>query len=238
MTDSNGMFTISGSLPKSVVVQFSASGYETKLVNLICCDQITVTLEPDLHDLNEVIITAQSKDLNGSKTQKTDYLSLKKMGILGPLNIMASIEQLEGVQLASYGPLNAKPVIRGMQGMRVVTFLNGMRVENQQWGADHGLGISQVDIGSAEVIKGPMSLIYAGDATGGLIYLKDAPFAPQNTYSIDLNTQFETTSLGTQNALVYKMSGKNTPPIDRDPRLEGRYFYQGGSFLPAYPLIH
>ena len=79
MTDSNGMFTISGSLPKSVVVQFSASGYETKLVNLICCDQITVTLEPDLHDLNEVIITAQSKDLNGSKTQKTDYLSLKKI---------------------------------------------------------------------------------------------------------------------------------------------------------------
>ena len=71
--DSNGLFNISGSLPKSVVVQFSASGYETKLVNLICCDQITVTLEPDLHDLNEVIITAQSKDLNGSKTQKTDY---------------------------------------------------------------------------------------------------------------------------------------------------------------------
>tara|TARA_Y100000385_G_scaffold187873_1_gene194212 strand:- start:158 stop:2398 length:2241 start_codon:yes stop_codon:yes gene_type:complete len=206
--DSNGLFNISGSLPKSVVVQFSASGYETKLVNLICCDQITVTLEPDLHDLNEVIITAQSKDLNGSKTQKTDYLSLKKMGILAPLNIMASIEQLEGVQLASYGPLNAKPVIRGMQGMRVVTFLNGMRVENQQWGADHGLGISQVDVGSAEVIKGPMSLIYAGDATGGLIYLKDAPFAPQNSYSVDLTSQFETASLGTQNALVYKTSGK------------------------------
>ena len=138
--DSNGVFTISGILPNSVIVQLTAKGYETKVVKLICCDQITLTLEPDLHDLNEVLITAQSKELNGSKTQKTDYLSLKKMGILGPLNLMASLEQLEGVQLASYGPLNAKPVIRGMQGMRVVTFLNGMRVENQQWGADHGLG--------------------------------------------------------------------------------------------------
>ena len=206
--DSNGRFTLSGTLPSSVIVQLTAKGYETKVVKLICCDQITLTLEPDLHDLNEVLITAQSKELNGSKTQKTDYLSLKKMGILGPLNLMASLEQLEGVQLASYGPLNAKPVIRGMQGMRVVTFLNGMRVENQQWGADHGLGISQVDIGSAEVIKGPMSLIYAGDATGGLIYLKDAPFAPQNSYSIDVSSQFETTSLGTQNALVYKVSGE------------------------------
>ena len=207
-TDINGFFNMPGVLPKTVVAQFSAEGYETKLVKLICCDLKTITLEPDLHDLNEIVISGVSKELNGSKTQKTGYLSLKKMGILGPLNLMSSLEQLEGVQLASYGPLNAKPVIRGMQGMRVVTFLNGMRVENQQWGGDHGLGISQVDVGSVEVIKGPMSLIYAGDATGGLIYINDAPFAPQNTYSIDLSSQFETTSLGTQNALVYKVSGE------------------------------
>ena len=136
----DSVFTISGKLPNSVVVQITAKGYETKVVKLICCDQITLTLEPDLHDLNEVKITAQSKELNGSKTQKTDYLSLKKMGILGPLNLMASLEQLEGVQLASYGPLNAKPVIRGMQGIR--ESLNGMRVKSTV-GADHGLGISK-----------------------------------------------------------------------------------------------
>ena len=83
--DSNGVFNISGKLPKSVVVQITAKGYETKVVKLICCDQITVTLEPDLHDLNEVKITAQSKDLNGSKTQKTDYLAIKKDGDSWPI---------------------------------------------------------------------------------------------------------------------------------------------------------
>ena len=46
-------------------------------------------------------------------------------------------------------------------------------------GGDHGLGISQAGMQSAEVIKGPMSLIYTGDATGGLLYLKDGSFAPQ-----------------------------------------------------------
>ena len=104
--------------------------------------------------------------------------------------------------------LNSKPVIRGMQGMRVVTFLNGMRINNQQWGGDHGLGISQVGMESAEVIKGPMSLIYTGDATGGLLYIKDGSFAPQNAYSIQMNTQFESVNKGSQNSLVYKVSGK------------------------------
>ena len=75
-----------------------------------------------------------------------------------------------GCKWRPHGPLNSKPVIRGMQGMRVVTFLNGMRINNQQWGGDHGLGISQAGMESAEVIKGPMSLIYTGDATGEGFY--------------------------------------------------------------------
>ena len=91
--------------------------------------------------------------------------------------------------------------------MRVVTFLNGMRINNQQWGGDHGLGISQAGMQSAEVIKGPMSLIYTGDATGGLLYLKDGSFAPQNSYAVETNAQFETASLGTQNSVIYKLSG-------------------------------
>ena len=52
-----------------------------------------------------------------------------------------------------------------------------------------------------------MSLIYTGDATGGLLYIKDGSFAPQNRYSIQMNTQFESVNIGTQNSLVYKDFG-------------------------------
>ncbi|MDG2152404.1 MAG: TonB-dependent receptor [Crocinitomicaceae bacterium] len=207
-TDVNGRFKLEGNWPDEFMLQVSAMTYESKTISLSCCDSINLTLSPDPHDMDEVMVRVELRELQGSMTQKTDYMKLDKLDIITPLSISSALTQIDGVQMASYGPLNSKPVIRGMQGMRVVTFLNGMRINNQQWGGDHGLGISQVGMESAEVIKGPMSLIYTGDATGGLLYIKDGSFAPQNAYSIQMNTQFESVNKGSQNSLVYKVSGK------------------------------
>lgn len=207
-TDVNGRFKLEGNWPDEFMLQVSAMTYESKTIALSCCDSINLTLSPDPHDMDEVMVRVELRELQGSMTQKTDYMKLDKLDIITPLSISSALTQIDGVQMASYGPLNSKPVIRGMQGMRVVTFLNGMRINNQQWGGDHGLGISQVGMESAEVIKGPMSLIYTGDATGGLLYIKDGSFAPQNAYSIQMNTQFESVNKGSQNSLVYKVSGK------------------------------
>jgi len=208
VADKSGEFIFTGEWPDLLLCQVSALTYETRTVSVTCCDYLTIELEPDPHDMDEVSVTAQIRELNGSNTQKVDRIDLKKLSYLSPLSLSESLSQLQGVQMASYGPLNSKPVIRGLQGMRVVTLLNGMRIENQQWGGDHGLGISQVGLESAEVIKGPMSLMYQGDATGGMIYLRDASFAPVNSFSAEINSQLETTNLRTQNSVLFKMSGK------------------------------
>lgn len=207
-TDVNGQFTLEGDWPEKLNLRVSAMTYESKTLSVTCCDSINLTLSPDPHDMDEVMVRVELRELQGSITQKTDYMKLDELDVITPLSISSALTQIDGVQMASYGPLNSKPVIRGMQGMRVVTFLNGMRINNQQWGGDHGLGISQVGMESAEVIKGPMSLIYTGDATGGLLYIRDGSFAPQNSYSIQMNTQFESVNKGSQNSLVYKISGK------------------------------
>ena len=207
-TDANGDFKLEGDWPEELILRISAMTYETKTISVSCCEGIKLSLNPDPHDMDEVLIRVEKRELQGSMTQKTDYIELDQLSVVSPLTITEALTQIDGVQMVSYGPLNSKPVIRGMQGMRVVTFLNGMRINNQQWGGDHGLGISQAGMESAEVIKGPMSLIYTGDATGGLVYLKDGSFAPQNSYSVEMNSQFETVSLGAQNSVVYKQSGK------------------------------
>ncbi|MDG1350558.1 MAG: TonB-dependent receptor [Crocinitomicaceae bacterium] len=207
-TKNDGSFSLEGDWPETLTLQVSSATYESKVLSISCCDLIEVVLYSDPHNMEEVMVRVERRELQGSMTQKTDYIELDKLNVISPMTITEALTQIDGVQMASYGPLNAKPVIRGMQGMRVVTFLNGMRINNQQWGGDHGLGISQAGMESAEVIKGPMSLIYTGDATGGLLYLKDGSFAAQNSYSVDVNTQFETASLGSQNSVVYKLSGK------------------------------
>ena len=57
--------------------------------------------------------------------------------------------------------------------MRVVTYLNGARVENQQWGGDHGLGFTDLGLGKVELIKGPASIMFGADALAGALYFVD-----------------------------------------------------------------
>ena len=58
--------------------------------------------------------------------------------------------------------------------MRVVTFLNGMQINNQQ-ANDHGIGFTDLGLGEVELIKGSSALKYGAEAIGGLLYFKDAP---------------------------------------------------------------
>ena len=80
-----------------------------------------------------------------------------------------------------------KTVIRGLSSNRVLVYTQGVRLENQQYGAEHGLGISDAGIESVEVIKGPASLLYGSDALGGVLYLNPERFATNNTSSGDIN---------------------------------------------------
>ena len=56
-----------------------------------------------------------------------------------------------------------KIVVRGLSGLRVVTYLNGMQINNQQWANDHGIGFSEIGLDEAELIKGwvlvPQSMV-------------------------------------------------------------------------------
>ena len=56
--------------------------------------------------------------------------------------------------------------------MRVVSYLNGMKVNNQQWANDHGIGFTDLGLSEIELIKGASSLIYSGEAVGGLVFLR------------------------------------------------------------------
>jgi iron complex outermembrane receptor protein len=56
---------------------------------------------------------------------------------------------------------------------RVVTLFQGNKLENHQWGADHGLGINELGIGRVDIIKGPASLLYGSGAIGGVLLMQD-----------------------------------------------------------------
>lgn len=209
VADENGRFVLAGSLPEHFSLYVSSIMYEPTTVDVRCCDSIVVYLKPVVHGLAEVLVMVDPRRLNRDNTQSSERLTLRDLEVLSPTDIVDAASQISGVQQVSSGPSSAKPVIRGMQGMRVVTMLNDMRIENQQWGGDHGLGIAQVGIGSIEVMKGPSGLMYAGDGIGGILYLRDEPFAPQNKYTAEFRSRFESVNLGFTNSAQFKLSKKN-----------------------------
>ena len=60
----------------------------------------------------------------------------------------------------------------------MVVYNQGVRLENQQWGEEHGIGISSSGVESIEVIKGPLYVLYGSDAgvdTGALRHSRGLP---------------------------------------------------------------
>ena len=84
--------------------------------------------------------------------------------------MVEDISELSGVDMISSGLGIQKLVVRGLSGMRVVTYLNGMQINNQQWANDHGIGFTDLGLGEVELIKGASSLKYGGEALGGLLF--------------------------------------------------------------------
>lgn len=204
--DSTGQFSFSVELPDRCRIRVSAATYESKIIEVNTSEYLEVQLDPVHIELEDVVVSTPRGGNARNNAFKIDHLALKELNSIQSTSLTEAISNINGVQQASMGNGISKPVVRGMQGVRVLTMLNGMRIENQQWGGDHGFGIAQLGIDAVEVIKGPSSLLYGPDAFGGVIYLIDAPYSQQNAQEINITSRFESASLGTNNTLSYKLS--------------------------------
>jgi iron complex outermembrane recepter protein len=75
-----------------------------------------------------------------------------------------------GVAKRSFGPGNARPVIRGFDGDRVLILQDGMRTGSLgSQSGDHGEPIDPGNLESLEVVKGPATLLYGSNAIGGVV---------------------------------------------------------------------
>lgn len=79
---------------------------------------------------------------------------------------------LPGLDLTGVGPNQARPVIRGFSGQRILLLDDGLRVNNSRRQQDFGelpslLGQSGLD--RVEIMRGPASVLYGSDAIGGVI---------------------------------------------------------------------
>lgn len=209
LSDSIGNFSFKGKFPKSVRIQAASYGYDSKIEEVQFVSEVLrveILLVPRHIEVEGVIVEAQRGIIQKEITAPVEHKSISELNEIRSTNLGEAISQIPGVQIISTGTGISKPVIRGLSGSRVLTYLNSQRLENQQWGGDHGMGLTELGIGSVEVIKGPATLLYGADALGGVLYFIDESFSKQGSTEVNVRSQFESVSLGTSNQLAIKQS--------------------------------
>ncbi|MDR0763249.1 MAG: TonB-dependent receptor plug domain-containing protein, partial [Bacteroidales bacterium] len=157
------------------------------------------------HILHEVVVSDYASRLQGENVANVEKLTLKETPVLG-ISLSDKLTNIVGLDNYSTGAGIGKPVIRGLSGNRIAVFSQGVRIENQQWGDEHGLGLDDNGYEQVEVIKGPSSLLYGSDALGGVLFFADERYAENNSIDLSLSSEFHLNTLGLRNTGAFKLS--------------------------------
>lgn len=141
-----------------------------------------VYLNPELHFSEVVSVSPETRDQFES-FQSTSVLAGQDLAIQLQGTIGATLEQQPGVTSRSFGAGNARPVIRGFDGDRVLILQDGQRMGDlSSQSGDHGVTVNPASASRIEVVRGPATLLYGANAIGGLVNVitEDVPTTPMS----------------------------------------------------------
>ncbi len=204
LTNENGKFTFSG-LPrgthKLVISLVGYSSYSTE-ITIPTSEILEISLKASAIEMEEVIISTPFHQLQSENVMRVARENVATLNRKGAISLADGISQIEGVESLTTGVGIGKPVIRGLSSNRVLVYTQGVRLENQQYGDEHGLGISDKGIESVEVIKGPASLLYGSDAIGGVLYLNPERYASANNTKTEADAKYFSNTQGYQGSAM------------------------------------
>jgi len=178
-----------------LLVQVSYLGYKTIIEKIDFATTTTkdFVLEPSITEINEVVITGTSRS-SEIKRNPIPILVMDRKTIdqVMSTNIIDAIAKLPGINAVTTGPNVSKPFIHGMGFNRVLTLVDGIRQEGQQWGDEHGIEVDENEINKVEIVKGPASLTYGSDALAGVVNLIPFPSVAPGEIKGNISTNYQT----------------------------------------------
>lgn len=234
-TDRKGVFSL-GSIPEGTfVVEVSILGFETIKEKMTFKNGQVIKkrfeMTPSDMSLDEVVVVDIQSGLNTRtpySIAKIDAKGIEKKG--NPSGIMGLVMDDPAVYGAEMGQGIVKPFIRGLGFSRVVTIYQSAKIENHQWGADHGLGLNDLGVGSIDIIKGPASILYGSGALGGVLLVKDdESYFNTNQITGNIGTTFNSVSHGYRTHFSVGKSFDHGFFVAADAAYESHADYKDGS---------
>ncbi len=174
VSDAAGRFGIDGLAPGAYhlvvnVTGFAPSRTEFTVAAGAVVDTGDIALTPALH-YTEVVSVAPTSRNQFETYQPTSVLAGQDLSLQLEGTLGATLSTQPGIAERSFGPGPSRPVIRGLDGDRVLILEDGARTGDlSSQSGDHGVAANPAAAATLEVVRGPATLLYGANAIGGLV---------------------------------------------------------------------
>jgi iron complex outermembrane receptor protein len=181
----DGTFVFDGVAPGTYHLSVHSSGFSSRrTAATVAAAPLAlgdVRVDPELHFEDVVSVSADAPRSQFEAFQPTSVLAGQALATQLEMSLGATLEQQAGVASRSFGPAPARPVVRGLDGDRVLILQDGQRVGDlSSQSGDHSVTVNPAAARRIEVVRGPATLLYGANAIGGLVNVitEDIPTRP------------------------------------------------------------
>lgn len=187
IADKDGRFTLedigSGNVTLHVTAQNFSHFDKQYQVGQQGLSGLNIVLSPTAFD----VIQVNATPLHSSTIESAipvNVLSAEDLRMKQAATLGETLKNEVGVHSTYYGPVSSSPVIRGLDGPRVMITQNGLDAgDASRVGPDHAVSSEASTAQQIEVLRGPNTLFYGSGAIGGVVNVVDnrVPHTPETT---------------------------------------------------------
>jgi iron complex outermembrane recepter protein len=176
-TDANGAYKFDGVPAGRHLVQVYSARAGTSVRQVDTAGPGTtldVTVDIGVHR-EEIVVSATGGPAVASEiAQATDVVSGTDLQARQQPTLGETLAQQPGVTSTGFVPGSSRPIIRGFGGDRIRILEDGIGTgDASNISQDHNVTIDPINARSIEIIRGPATLLYGGNAIGGIVNVLD-----------------------------------------------------------------